>query len=1249
MRIKKHSFHYVLLGVMALFLTFCSNGDTGPVPLSPCQTQDDCKTDDYKLECRASKCREVKENQKPVADISFSPASPKEQQKVSLYGAGSVDPDSDTLLFKWEFVFKPKQSQAVIEDADQETAYFIADFPGNYIVKLVVTDDRDDKLSSEPKEIEIKVRALNNTAPIADAGPDQTVGPQATVQLDGTNSSDPEGHALTYNWIIQSNPAGSNATIKDSGAEKPTFDADKEGRYVVSLTVKDSRDATSSPDTITIISMQGHDKQPVLTSIDPKKALLGERVKVTLKGKDFVAGAERRLDTKAFKTDYVSDGELTATIDTNGMTAKQYKVRVFNPNGKSTTSAHTFDVEGIPAPVLTSLTPPKSYVGLQIKVKAIGNNFFDGNSVVVFDGITELKTTVLSKTEIEFELDLRNVALGEYSVAIRNQPGNLTSKELKFNVEAPPPNPVLNVLNPPQAKVDEKIAFSVHGIGFDRGAVIYFNEQPLKTKYIRRDELQVDGGLDLKALGLKPGVYEVFVRNPGSQDSNKESFRVSALDPTPNYTRALPFNLYVNEVMENVAVYGYDFVKGAKFVVDGKEITETPGPYGQVVWKSDTYMEVKVILTDVSKWTVGKVNTQVINPSGKKSGIYQMTVTYRVPALDSLLPSAWTTKCDTDVEVFGINFVKKAEVHFGSTVYSTTSTTNKLTYVSDKKLKFNLKATKMTAGSYNVFVKNGPNAQSQPATFQIDNASALTPFPRYASPSVGQADTKVAMDVYPLSTPSSSYRSFKPGAYIEIDGKKMPTTCVQSSDYCYRLEVNADLSGFKPGLYEMFVVNPCGVKSSPLSFFVEPAPNTNILGFVPGHAAPGDKTKIKVTGENFKQGDVIYINDKMIPTTFTSTKELETTNLVDFTGVSFGAQKVEIKRGSNVVSSAKFSLIQSFVPTISEVSNNVQQRGRQLLAMNLKGTGFVITSLVYIDGKLASSRYVSATELQISTFDATNMTDGVYDIQVKNGTRASNLMPLVLTPTPKPRINYIYDASAVAGSVNTIRIRFYGERFSTSPKATVVVTDPEGKDISSRYKIQYFSSSTYFYGDFDLAGLVAGKYTFVVKNPTGELSNPVFFSLTPPPPPVANSVNPAFVFRGVSNQNIQVIGSNLVSGDLIIFNGDELNRIPGTAKSSGVLEFVADLSKLKAGREYDVVVLRCLDKACTKQQRTPPVKLQVQNPACALINCATSMLPAGSEACDTADSVCRPKCSTTADCTALDSKATWTCQSGLCK
>lgn len=88
-----------------------------------------------------------------------------------------------------------------------------------------------------------------NSAPIANAGPDQNVMINSKVTLDGSGSI----NASAYNWSL-TRPSGSTATLSSTAASRPTFTADVAGSYTASLVVS-SGTATSSPDTVTILSV----------------------------------------------------------------------------------------------------------------------------------------------------------------------------------------------------------------------------------------------------------------------------------------------------------------------------------------------------------------------------------------------------------------------------------------------------------------------------------------------------------------------------------------------------------------------------------------------------------------------------------------------------------------------------------------------------------------------------------------------------------------------------------------------------------------------------------------------------------------------------------------------------------------------------------------------------------------------------------------------------------------------------------
>lgn len=85
-----------------------------------------------------------------------------------------------------------------------------------------------------------------NDPPEADAGPDQTVDVGDSVQLDGTNSSDPDGDEITFNWELVQSPEGSSTSLDDPLIGNASFVADLAGLYELQLTVTDSGGLSSS-------------------------------------------------------------------------------------------------------------------------------------------------------------------------------------------------------------------------------------------------------------------------------------------------------------------------------------------------------------------------------------------------------------------------------------------------------------------------------------------------------------------------------------------------------------------------------------------------------------------------------------------------------------------------------------------------------------------------------------------------------------------------------------------------------------------------------------------------------------------------------------------------------------------------------------------------------------------------------------------------------------------------------------------
>ena len=116
------------------------------------------------------------------------------------------------------------------------------DVPGDYVLTLTVSNGGGTDSSS------VTVSTINS-APAANAGPNQTVPLGATVTLNGSGSSDVDGDPLTYSWTLISRPAGSSAALLGNATVAPVFVLDKPGAYMAQLVVNDGK-ADSTPATV---------------------------------------------------------------------------------------------------------------------------------------------------------------------------------------------------------------------------------------------------------------------------------------------------------------------------------------------------------------------------------------------------------------------------------------------------------------------------------------------------------------------------------------------------------------------------------------------------------------------------------------------------------------------------------------------------------------------------------------------------------------------------------------------------------------------------------------------------------------------------------------------------------------------------------------------------------------------------------------------------------------------------------------
>jgi hypothetical protein len=193
----------------------------------------------------------VNVNGRPTPD-----AGPDQQvnpgASVVLDGSNSNDADGSIVAYQW--LQTAGTPIVALANAGTVRASFSAPSVGGsgttLTFKLTVTDDKG---ATRSDTCVVNV----NGPPVADAGPDQQVNPEASVVLDGSGSTDGGDGALAYAWVQTS---GLAVALSNPSAVRPSFRAPTTGAAGATLnfrlTVTDSGGLQSEDSCTVTVSQQ---------------------------------------------------------------------------------------------------------------------------------------------------------------------------------------------------------------------------------------------------------------------------------------------------------------------------------------------------------------------------------------------------------------------------------------------------------------------------------------------------------------------------------------------------------------------------------------------------------------------------------------------------------------------------------------------------------------------------------------------------------------------------------------------------------------------------------------------------------------------------------------------------------------------------------------------------------------------------------------------------------------------------------
>lgn len=215
----------------------------------------------------------IRRNEDPVADISGDTTG-EVGTPVQLDGRGSSDPDGDPISYSWSLVSAPEGSSVTI-DSSADTVSFNPDVPGDYQVKLIVSDDGS---GSGEAAVTIPV-SVQNEAPLIG---DFSLNPSGEILTDdyvefSVGISDDTDKLYSYQWELLSGPDGSTAQVDNTfnffGGNFTTrtvtgnITPDLPGVYKIKITVQDNHLLSSSKELTLNVGARNTSNQAPITSM----------------------------------------------------------------------------------------------------------------------------------------------------------------------------------------------------------------------------------------------------------------------------------------------------------------------------------------------------------------------------------------------------------------------------------------------------------------------------------------------------------------------------------------------------------------------------------------------------------------------------------------------------------------------------------------------------------------------------------------------------------------------------------------------------------------------------------------------------------------------------------------------------------------------------------------------------------------------------------------------------------------------
>lgn len=211
-----------------------------------------------------------------------------------------------------------------------------------YTLRINATDGRGGNSTSNPFTVTVTDN-LNNQPPVAVANrlaETLLAGANnlATLRLDGTASSDPDGDQLSFIWL------DNGATIASSPSVEVQLSL---GEHLIALRVSDSRGGVTTTNTQKVTVLANTTANLSITAVTPSVGKVGKTLTITLTGTGFVPATQVEMSGNGINTatTYVSSTQLSVrvTISASALTNAR-NIIINNPGGETLVKANGFSV-----------------------------------------------------------------------------------------------------------------------------------------------------------------------------------------------------------------------------------------------------------------------------------------------------------------------------------------------------------------------------------------------------------------------------------------------------------------------------------------------------------------------------------------------------------------------------------------------------------------------------------------------------------------------------------------------------------------------------------------------------------------------------------------------------------------------------------------------------------------------------------------------------------------------------------------